>query len=121
MLGAVHVAERLRHHLLQHGNRVDAGLLKAKGYYRIHSGRMAIAAHVMAVFAACLAALLTVAEDALHQGVSVEVLEFFAADKAFVIHIRVVFGVVILVASTTGGHRCKGNQGSPCQYRFAEL
>ena len=88
VLGAVHVAERLRHHLLQDGDGVLRRLGEAHGDDGVHALGVAVGADVVALGAARLAGFLAVAQRAFHHGVLVQILQRGTADKAFFITIH---------------------------------
>ena len=75
MFGAVHVAEGLCHHLFDDLNGVSGRLGEAKSDDGVQPSRVAVVADVMAMDAAGLAALLLVADGALHELIVLKVLQ----------------------------------------------
>lgn len=88
VLGAVHVAEGLRHHLLQDGDGVLRRLGEAHGDDGIHALGVAVGADVVTLGAARLAGFPAVAQHALHHRVPVQILQRSAADKAFFVAVH---------------------------------
>ena len=86
VFGAVHVAKGLHHHLLNDLNRVSGGLGEAKPNDGIQSCRMAVVADVVAMDAAGLAALLLVANGALHELIVLKILQRSLAYQTLFFH-----------------------------------
>ena len=104
VFGAVHVAEWLRHHLLEDFNRVARGLLHAHGNDGIHARRVAVVTDIVAFGAAGLAGFLLVADDALHHCVLLQVFERSSADETFfVCHSRFLFVFTACTANREDG------------------
>ncbi len=86
VLGTVHVAEGLRHHLLNDFNGISGRLGEAKPDDGVQSRRVAVVADVVPMDTAGLAAFLLVADGALHEFIVLEILQWSLAYQTFFFH-----------------------------------
>ena len=88
VLRPVHMAARQRHHPLDNGDRIARGLPQAQLHEAVKPLHMAVATHVVPVYAARLGELFFAADLALHLHIRLQIFQRRAADQAFLFHSR---------------------------------